>query len=107
MTAWSLLVVAGAFECAWVVGLKYARGFTRLWPSVFTVLALAVSMILLARAAQKLPIGTAYAVWTGIGAVGAALLGMLLFGESCEPLRLVFIGLVIAGTVGLAAMTPH
>lgn len=107
MTAWIQLLVAGLFECAWVVGLKYSQGFTRLVPSVLTVGALAVSMILLARAAQVLPIGTAYAVWTGIGAVSAAIVGMILFGESREPLRLIFIVFVITGTVGLAAVAPR
>lgn len=106
MTAWTLLLVAGAFECAWAVGLKYADGFTRLWPSIFTLAALLASMVLLARAARVLPIGTAYAVWTGIGAVGAALLGIALFGESREPLRLAFMGLVVVGVVGLAAVSP-
>ena len=103
MSGWVLLVIAGGFECAWAVGLKYTEGFSRLWPSVGTVAALAASMLLLARAALTLPIGTAYAVWTGIGAVGAALLGILLFDEPRSALRLGFIGLVVVGIVGLAA----
>ena len=103
MSGWVLLLIAGGFECAWAVGLKYSEGFTRLWPTVGTLIALASSMLLLARAALTLPIGTAYAVWTGIGAVGAALLGMLLFEESRALLRLGFIGLVVVGIVGLAA----
>ena len=79
--AWILLIVAGLFEIAWAIGLKYTAGFTRLWPSIWTVATLAVSMLLLALAAKDLPIGTAYAVWVGIGAFGAAVLGMVLFGE--------------------------
>ena len=99
--AWVFLLLAGLCEIGWVLGLKYSEGFTRLWPSVWTVLSLALSMALLAKAVRTLPIGTAYAVWTGIGAVGAALLGMLLFGESREPVRLGCIALIALGIVGL------
>lgn len=99
--AWVFLLLAGLFEIGWVLGLKYSEGFTRLWPSVWTVVSLALSMALLAKAVRTLPIGTAYAVWTGIGAVGAALLGMLLFGESREPVRLGCIALIALGIVGL------
>jgi len=99
--AWVYLVVAGLLEIAWAVGLKYTEGFTRLWPTVFTVAALAGSMALLALALRGLPLGTAYAVWTGIGAVGTAVLGILLFGESAAAARLVCIGLILAGIVGL------
>lgn len=99
--AWVLLLLAGLCEVGWVLGLKYSEGLSRFWPSVWTVLSLALSMALLARAVRTLPIGTAYAVWTGIGAVGAAGLGMLLFGESREPLRLGCIALIALGIVGL------
>lgn len=98
---WTYLLIAGLLEIAWAVGLKYTEGFTRLWPTVFTVAALAGSMTLLALALRELPIGTAYAVWTGIGAVGTAVLGILLFGESAAALRLLCIGLIVAGIVGL------
>ena len=99
--AWVFLLLAGLFEIGWVLGLKYSQGFTRLGPSVWTVVSLALSMALLAKAVRTLPIGTAYAVWTGIGAVGAALLGMWLFGESREPVRLGCIALIALGIVGL------
>jgi quaternary ammonium compound-resistance protein SugE len=99
--AWLYLFVAGLMEVAWAVGLKYTHGFTRLWPSVWTGAALALSMLLLAAALRTLPLGTAYAVWTGIGAVGTAALGVLLFGESASPARVVCIGLIVAGLVGL------
>jgi len=99
--AWLYLFVAGLLEVAWAVGLKYTEGFTRLWPSVWTLAALALSMALLAAAVRTLPLGTAYAVWTGIGAVGTALLGIILFGESASAARLACIGLILAGLVGL------
>ena len=99
--AWLYLLVAGLMEIAWAVGLKYTEGFTRLWPSVWTGVALVLSMILLAAAMRALPLGTAYAIWTGIGAVGTAALGIFLFGESASPARLVCIGLIVAGLVGL------
>lgn len=98
---WLYLLVAGLMEVAWAVGLKYTEGFTRLWPSVLTGAALVVSMLLLAAALRTLPLGTAYAVWTGIGAVGTAALGIVLFGESASAARLACIGLIIAGLVGL------
>lgn len=100
-TAWTLLVVAGLFETCWAVGLKYTEGFTRFWPSAFTLATLALSMFLLARAAKELPIGTAYAVWVGIGALGAALLGIFLFHESVAPARLFFLALLLVAIVGL------
>jgi quaternary ammonium compound-resistance protein SugE len=100
-TAWLLLLLAGLLEIAWAVGLKYADGFTRPWPSVATLAAMALSMYLLALAAKTLPIGTAYAVWTGIGTVGAASLGIALFHESHDWKRLACIALIIAGIVGL------
>jgi quaternary ammonium compound-resistance protein SugE len=99
--AWALLVAAGILEIGWAIGLKYTDGFTRLWPSVWTISAMAVSMYLLAVAARTLPIGTAYAVWVGIGAVGAAILGMVLLGEPRSAARIACIGLIVAGVVGL------
>jgi quaternary ammonium compound-resistance protein SugE len=99
--AWLYLIVAGLMEVAWAVGLKYTEGFTRLWPSVWTAVALVLSMILLAAAMRALPLGTAYAIWTGIGAVGTAALGIFLFGESASPARLACIGLIVLGLVGL------
>lgn len=99
--AWIILAVAGLFEVAWAVGLKYTRGFSRPVPSVLTGLAIVASMYLLAKAAQTLPIGTAYAVWTGIGAVGTAILGVILFHEPRTALRLVSVVLIVAGIVGL------
>ncbi|WP_114238344.1 quaternary ammonium compound efflux SMR transporter SugE [Dyella sp. C9] len=98
---WIYLALAGLFEVVWAVGLKYTEGFSRLWPSVITVSAMTASIILLAMAVKTLPIGTAYAIWTGIGAVGAVILGMLLFGDSASPLRLACVGLVVLGMVGL------
>ena len=101
MNPWLLLVVAGVFEVGWAIGLEYSEGFTNLLPSVGTVVALVVSMLLLARAVESLPIGTAYAVWTGIGAVGAATLGVVLFGEPISVARVGFISLIVLGVVGL------
>lgn len=99
--SWFVLFLAGLFEVVWAVGLKYTNGFTRLWPSVGTVAAMIASFWLLAQALKALPLGTAYAVWTGIGAVGTVILGIALFGESASPLRLACIGLILAGIVGL------
>ena len=99
--AWCLLLVAGLFEVAWAVGLKYTQGFTRLGPTLATLAALALSMGLLGLAARQLPIGTAYAVWTGIGVLGTAVLGMYLFGESTGAIRLVSLALILTGIVGL------
>ena len=98
---WILLIIAGLFEVGWAIGLKYTEGFTRLWPSVWTVAAMIVSVYLLAVAVRTLPIGTGYAAWTGIGAAGTALLGIVLFGESADAVRLASIGLIIAGIIGL------
>lgn len=103
--AWWVLVVAGLFEVGWAVGLKYTEGFTRLWPSVATVVAMTLSIVLLAYAVRTLPVGTAYAVWTGIGAIGTVILGIVLFGEPATALRLVCIGLILAGIVGLKLVT--
>jgi quaternary ammonium compound-resistance protein SugE len=106
MQAWLLLGLAGLFEIVWAVGLKYAEGFTKPVASTITIAAMIISMWLLAQAARELPIGTAYAVWTGIGAVGAALLGMMLFQESTSIARLACIALIVAGIIGLKLQTP-
>ena len=98
---WTLLFIAAALEVVWAVGLKSTHGFTRLWPSVYVIAAMAVSMWLLALAARGLPIGTAYAVWTGIGAVGTAIFGMLLLNEPASATRLLCIALIVGGVVGL------
>ncbi len=105
--AWVVLFVAGLFEIGWAVGLKYADGFTRLWPSVFVAASLALSMGLLGLALRTLPLGTAYAVWTGIGTVGTAVLGVALFREPATAARLACIGLIVAGIVGLKVLTPR
>lgn len=99
--AWVLLVVAGLFEVIWAIGLKYTEGFTRLWPSVGTVAAMTASVVLLGLAMRTLPVGTAYAVWTGIGAVGTVILGIVLFAEPAGAARLVCVGLIVAGILGL------
>ena len=101
-----MLFVAGLCEVGWAVGLKYTEGFSRLWPSVWTVGLMVASVVLLGGSLKALPLGTAYAVWTGIGAVGTAILGIVLFGESREALRLASIGLIVAGIVGLKLLTP-
>ena len=103
--AWFMLFVAGLMEIGWAIGLKYTEGFTRLTPSVLTLAAMAASMALLGLALKTLPIGTAYAVWTGIGAVGTALLGIWLLGEPATVMRLVCIGLIVSGIVGLKLVT--
>ena len=104
--AWLILFIAGLCEVAWAVGLKYTEGFSRLGPSLATVAAMIVSVVLLGWSLKVLPLGTAYAVWTGIGAVGTAILGMILFGESREAARLLCIVLIVAGIVGLKLLTP-
>jgi quaternary ammonium compound-resistance protein SugE len=103
--AWLLLIIAGLLEAAWAVGLKYTEGFTKPWPSLLTVAGIAASMVMLAQAARTLPIGTAYAVWVGIGAAGAALLSMALHGESAHPARLFFLALLLVSIMGLKATT--
>ena len=103
--AWIILVAAGLLEIGWAIGLKYTEGFTRLGPTVATVAAMVVSMALLGLAVRTLPVGTAYAVWTGIGTVGTVLLGIFLFGESAEPIRLFFIAMIVAGIAGLKLVT--
>ncbi|WP_151447421.1 quaternary ammonium compound efflux SMR transporter SugE [Lacisediminimonas profundi] len=99
--SWILLVIAGLFEIGWAIGLKYTEGFTRFWPSVATLAAMAVSLGLLGIAMRELPVGTAYAVWVGVGAVGTVALGILLFGESASAGRLLSVGLIVAGIIGL------
>ena len=104
--AWLVLLVAGLCEIGWAVGLKYTEGFSRLWPSVGTVAAMIASVVLLGLALKALPLGTAYAVWTGIGAVGTAILGIYLFNEPRDALRLACIALIVAGIIGLKLVTP-
>ena len=105
--SWLLLVLAGLFEVAWAIGLKYTEGFTRLWPSVATLAAMAVSVVLLGIAMKTLPVGTSYAVWVGVGAVGTAILGMVLFGEPATLARIGSLGLIVAGIVGLKLSSGH
>lgn len=102
---WTLLFIAAVFEIVWATGLKFTEGFTRLWPSIGVGTAMAASMFLLALAARGLPIGTAYAVWTGIGAAGTAIAGILFFHESAAALRLVCIALIVTGVIGLKMLT--
>ncbi|TWU48680.1 Quaternary ammonium compound-resistance protein SugE [Rubripirellula tenax] len=103
MAPWILLFIAGLFETGWAVGQKYTDGFTRIWPSVWTILALIASMFLLALAVRNLPIGTAYPVWVGIGAIGTAVYGVLFFGESLSPARILFLLLMLVAIIGLKA----
>lgn len=104
--AWLLLVLAGVLEVGWAIGLKYTAGFTRLWPTVGTVAAMVLSLGLLGIAMRSLPVGTAYAVWVGVGAVGTAALGIVLFGEAATVGRLVSLALIVAGIVGLKLASP-
>ena len=99
--SWIILVIAGLLEVVWAIGLKYTHGFTRLTPSVITVTAMIVSIVLLSGAMRSLPVGTAYAVWTGIGAVGAAITGILLLGESASLARIASLALIVCGIIGL------
>lgn len=101
--AWLLIVLAGVLETAWAIGLKYTEGFTKFWPSVLTILGIVVSMWMLSLAARTLPIGTAYAVWVGIGAGGTAILGMLLLGEPVSASRIIFLALLLIAIIGLKA----
>ena len=103
--AWAILFVAGLMEIGWAIGLKYTEGFTRPVPSVLTLAAMTISVVLLGLALKTLPVGTAYAVWTGIGAVGTAVLGIILFGDPATVARLASIGLIVAGIVGLKLVT--
>lgn len=104
--AWVILLVAGLFEVAWAIGLKYSDGFTRPWPTAGTVLAMVVSFWLLGIAMKTLPVGTAYAIWVGVGAVGTVILGIVLLGEPANAARLISVGLIVAGLVGLKLATP-
>ena len=104
--AWGILVLAGIFEIGWAVGLKYTAGLSRLVPVVWTVLSMALSVALLGLALKHLPLGSAYAIWTGIGVIGTAVAGIILFGESVTFARLLSIGLIVAGIIGLKATTP-
>ncbi|HEY9899557.1 MAG TPA: quaternary ammonium compound efflux SMR transporter SugE [Pantanalinema sp.] len=99
--AWAWLLIAGICEIVWATGLKYTEGFSKLWPSVGTVIVMIASFVFLAQAMKQLPLGTAYTVWTGIGAVGTVLVGIFLLGESRDPLRLLFVALIIAGIIGV------
>ena len=99
--AWTCLLVAGLFEIGWALGLRYSDGFTRFWPSLFTLASMAASVILLGLSLKVLPLGTAYAVWTGIGAIGTALFGIILFAEPATAMRLVSIVLIVSGIIGL------
>lgn len=105
--AWVILIVAGLFEVGWAVGLKYSHGFTRLWPSLATAASMTVSLVLLGIALRSLPLGTGYTVWTGVGAVGTVVLGIVLFGESADLPRLVCVGLIVTGILGLRLVSPH
>ena len=104
--AWVILFIAGLFEVGWAIGLKYTEGFTRLWPTVGTVAAMIISLWLLGMAMKSLPVGTAYAVWVGVGAVGTVILGIFLLDEPANAMRLISVGLIIAGIIGLKLATP-
>jgi quaternary ammonium compound-resistance protein SugE len=106
MMAWISLFVAGLFEIGWAIGLKYTDGFSKLWPSVWTIISMIVSLIFLEYALRTLPVGTAYAIWVGIGAVGTAALGMWLFNESRDIARILCLMLIVAGVIGLKVVTP-
>ncbi|ANA39614.1 MULTISPECIES: quaternary ammonium compound efflux SMR transporter SugE [Geobacter] len=103
---WVILVLAGLLEVGWAIGLKFTEGFTRLWPTVLTVLAMVASFWLLEIAMRTLPVGTAYSVWVGVGAVGTVLLGIVLFGEPANPARLISVALIVAGIIGLKLSSP-
>ena len=107
MNSWILVIIAGLLEVCWAVGLKSTHGFTRLWPSLFVVATLAGSLWLLAAAVRNLPVGTAYAVWVGIGAGGAALAAMVLYGEPLSPARVFFLALLLVAVIGLKASASH
>ncbi|WP_010588081.1 DMT family transporter [Schlesneria paludicola] len=104
--AWLILVIAGLIETGWAIGLKYTDGFTRFWPSVFTIIGIVTSLVMLSMSVRTLPIGTAYAVWVGIGAAGTVVCGILLFGESASLVRLGFLSLLLISIIGLK-MTAH
>ncbi len=104
--AWMILVLAGLFEVAWAIGLKYTDGFTRPWPTALTLAAMVISVVLLGVAMKSLPVGTAYAVWVGVGAVGTAIIGIVLFAEPANAGRLISLGLIVMGIIGLKLATP-
>lgn len=104
--AWGILFLAGLFEIGWAVGLKYTEGFTRLWPTLGTAAAMIISMGLLGIAMRTLPVGTAYSVWVGVGAIGTVILGIVLLDEPATPARLISVGLIMAGVIGLKLATP-
>lgn len=104
--AWLILAIAGFFEMGWAIGLKYTEGFSRFWPTVWTLIAMVISVVMLGIAMRTLPVGTAYAVWTGIGTVGTVILGIYLFGDSAEAGRLLCVGLIVAGIIGLKLLSP-
>lgn len=104
--AWVILVIAGLFEVGWAVGLKYTEGFTKLWPTAWTALAMIISLWLLGVAMKSLPVGTAYSIWVGVGAVGTVILGIVLLGEPANTARLISVALIIAGIIGLKLATP-
>ncbi|HOG07699.1 MAG: quaternary ammonium compound efflux SMR transporter SugE [Syntrophales bacterium] len=104
--AWIYLLIAGLMETAWAIGLKYTAGFTKLWPSLWTLAGMAISFYLLSLALKTIPVGTGYAVWTGIGAVGTAILGIVLFGESHSAIRIFCIAMIVAGIAGLRLASP-
>lgn len=106
MSAWLALLAAGLLEIGWALGLKYSDGLTRFWPTVATVLAIVMSFALMAVALKSLPFGTAYAIWTGIGAAGSIVVGILLFRESADPIRILCLALIVAGIVGLKLNSP-
>nr|WSX51691.1 multidrug efflux SMR transporter [Streptomyces sp. NBC_00974] len=105
--AWILLIIAGVIEVGWSIGMKFTEGFTRLWPSLFTGAGIVASMVLLSLAVKTLPIGTAYGVWVGIGAAGAAVVGMAVMGEPVTAARIFFIGLLLVAVVGLKVTSGH
>jgi quaternary ammonium compound-resistance protein SugE len=104
--AWILLIIAGLLEVGWAIGLKYTEGFTRLWPSFFTLASMVLSVVLLGIAMKSLPVGTSYAVWVGIGAIGTAILGIVLFAEPATAGRIASLALILAGIIGLKLATP-
>ena len=106
MSGWLALLAAGLFEIAWAFGLKYSNGLTRFWPTLATVLAILASFSLMSLALRSLPFGTAYAVWTGIGAAGSIILGMVMFSEPTDPIRIICLTLIVAGMVGLKLNSP-
>ena len=103
---WVILVIAGLFETGWAIGLKYTEGFSRLWPTIWTILAMIVSLCLLGIAMKSLPVGTAYSIWVGVGAVGTVILGIVLFGEPANTGRLISITFIVAGIIGLKLASP-